>query len=141
MEQISYKGGYKYQLAEDYVTNIDIVASAENIVTHFIDLSTAGELIIKRGYAWDGPSGPTFDTLNFMRGSLVHDALYQLMRNEKLDNEICRDPADRLLKKMCREDGMGWLRASWVYWALHKWGNPAADPSNKKPVILAPHSI
>lgn len=141
MEYISYKKGYKYQLSESYVTNINLAPEQEDIETRYIDLTTEGELTIKEGYAWDGPSGPTFDTLNFMRGSLVHDALYQLMRNEKLDKEMFREPADKLLQRMCRKDGMGWLRAKWVYWALHKWGNPAADPSNKKPVILAPHSI
>lgn len=141
MEYISYKKGYKYQLSESYVVSIDVKPNEEDIKTPFIDLTTEGELTIRKYYAWDGPSGPTFDTLNFMRGSLVHDALYQLMRFEKLDKEIYREPADRLLQKMCRVDGMGWLRAKWVYWALHKWGDPAADPSSKKQVIKAPRSF
>lgn len=141
MQYISYKKGYKYQLSENYVTNIDLKPEQEDIETRYIDLTTEGKLTIKGGYAWDGPSGPTFDTLNFMRGSLVHDALYQLMRNEKLDKEMFREPADRLLQSMCREDGMGWLRTKWVYWALHNWGDPAADPVNKKPVIRAPRSL
>jgi hypothetical protein len=43
-----------------------------------------------KGYAWNGPSGPTLDTRNFMRGSLVHDALYQLMREGRMDNGLRR---------------------------------------------------
>ena len=57
-------------------------------------LNTKGHLIIKRSYAWDGPSGPTIDTKNFMRGSLVHDALYQLMRHEHLSSDEWRAVAD-----------------------------------------------
>ena len=139
MECISYKEGYKYQLKEPYETNINIKPD-NSITTDYIDLSTEGKLVIKKGYAWDGPSGPTFDTHNFMRGSLVHDALYQLMREEYLDKDRYREPADRLLQKMCKEDGMSSLRAWWVYQGVHIGGDPSADPANKKPIIKAPKS-
>jgi len=79
MECIAYKGGYKYQLKEDYVTETRITPPTP-IQTEYIALTSQGRISIKRGYAWDGPSGPTIDTLNFMRGSIVHDALYQLIR-------------------------------------------------------------
>ena len=36
-------------------------------------------------YAWDGASGPTFDTKDTMTPSLIHDAFYQLMREGVLD--------------------------------------------------------
>ena len=45
-----------------------------------LEITSEGELIIRNGYSWDGPSGPTIDTKNFMQGSLIHDALCQLMR-------------------------------------------------------------
>jgi hypothetical protein len=60
---------------------------------------------ISKGYAWDGPSGPTIDTGNFMRGSLIHDALYQLMRTGNLPTSF-RERADLLLRKTCIDDGM-----------------------------------
>ncbi len=78
---IKYRSGYKYQLAEEYQVKVSVTPK-NNVKTDFIELSTEGMLVIKRGYAWDGPSGPTIDTPNFMRGSLVHDALYQLLRNK-----------------------------------------------------------
>ena len=74
---IKYRSGYKYQLVEEYQVRVSLIPE-NDIKTDFIELSTEGMLIIKKGYAWDGPSGPTIDTPNFMRGSLVHDALYQL---------------------------------------------------------------
>ena len=139
MECISYKERYKYQLFEPYKTIIDIKPD-KDITTDYIDFSKDGNLVIKKGYAWDGPSGPTIDTLNFMRGSLVHDALYQLMREEYLDKNMYREPADKLLQKMCKQDGMSSLRAWWVYLGVHIGGDPSADPANKKPIIKAPQS-
>jgi hypothetical protein len=139
MACVAYKKGYKYQIVETFTEQIDI-RPEQDIDTVYVDLSAAGVLTLKEGYAWDGPSGPTFDTLNFMRGSLVHDALYQLMRMGQLDPEQYREPADRLLQRMCKQDGMSSIRAWWVYQGVHNFGKPAADPANKKPVIKAPES-
>lgn len=137
MECILYKGGYKYQLKEDYVTETGITPPAP-IETQYISLTLEGRIATKAGYAWDGPSGPTIDTLNFMRGSLVHDALYQLIREGHLDEGKHREPADRLLQKMCIEDGMSKLRAWWVYHGVRLGGGPAVDPANDKPPTWAP---
>ena len=137
MECISYKEGYKYQLTEAYSTDITIKPN-NDIDFDYIILSSEGIISIKKGYAWDGPSGPTIDTLNFMRGSLVHDALYQLMREQILDKDTYREQADKLLQEMCKEDGMSSIRAWWVYKGLRIGGDSAASPSNKKPVIRAP---
>lgn len=137
MECISYKKGYKYQLVAPYKTKINIKPN-QHIPFTYIELTTEGNLNIKKGYAWDGPSGPTIDTLNFMRGSLVHDALYQLMREEYLNKKEHRQSADRLLKKMCKEDGMNALRAWWVYIGVRLGGSSSADPENLRPIIKAP---
>ena len=137
MGYISYKNGYKYQLSKEYLTKIQIKPK-QPVVTDYIDLSVDGDLTIKKGYAWDGPSGPTFDSVNFMRASLVHDAIYQLMREGFLDKDENREPADRLLQGMCKQDGMSSIRAWWVYQGVHIFGDPSADPANKRPVLKAP---
>ena len=133
---IKYRSGYKYQIVEDYQVKVSVIPNT-NIKTHFLELNTERMLIIKKGYAWDGPSGPTIDTPNFMRGSLVHDALYQLLRNELLEQEW-RDEADEELRRICREDGMSRIRAWWVYRAVRKWGNVAASPESRKKIHKAP---
>ena len=133
---IKYRSGYKYQLVEEYQVKISVVP-ADNIKTDFIELSTEGILIIKKGYACDGPSGPTIDTRNFMRGSLVHDALYQLLRNELIE-ETWREEADEELRRICREDGMSKICARWVYIAVRKWGKLAASPESRKKIHKAP---
>ena len=107
---------WKYKLTKTYChPNIINIRDTE-INTDYIYLDS-GWLIIKYGYNWDGPSGPAIDTKNFMRGSLVHDALYQLMREGHLDIKH-RKYADKLLVYICKEDGMWWIRRQWVYAAV-----------------------
>lgn len=137
MECISYKDDYKYQLKADYVSDIGIKPDRP-LDMEYVALSEGGKITIRSGYAWDGPSGPTIDTLNFMRGSLVHDALYQLMRERKLDADAYKDQADRVLQRMCKDDGMSSLRAWGVYHAVRVFGRPATNPTNVKLLIKAP---
>lgn len=138
MKTIQYKKGYKYQTTSDYAQQTDFkLPSAITSSSGFITLGAEGFLLIRQGYAWDGPSGPTIDTLNFMRGSLVHDALYQLMR-EKLIAQRFKIPADELLHQMCRTDGMCSLRAAWVLKGLEIGGDDATRPANRKKIHTAP---
>ena len=134
---IRYRSDYKYQLAEGYAIKITIKPKSD-IKTEFIDLDTEGNLTVKKGYAWDGPSGPVKDTEENMRASLVHDALYQLMRNNELSVRTHRKAADQEFKDICKADGVSSLRASAYYKALRKFGKPAASPGHKKKVIRAP---
>lgn len=119
---------YKYQLVSDYVIAIDI-KPRDNVRTKFIDLDTQGALTIKNGYAWDGPSGLGIDTRSFMRASLVHDALYQLMRAEYLDYRIQQRAADDFLRALCVEDGMWKLRAWFNCMMLRLFGKMSARPA------------
>jgi hypothetical protein len=137
MEKACYRElhRYKYQLMEDYTVQIDIKPE-QDITFKFISLSTEGVLCIRENYAWDGPSGPTIDTRNFMRGSLVHDALYQLMRLKALDHKKCRKRADEILKEMCRDDGMNPFRAWYVYYAVHLFAGGAARPQDEPEVEI-----
>jgi NAD-dependent oxidoreductase involved in siderophore biosynthesis len=134
---IRYRADYKYQLANDYSIKISIKPKS-NIDTDFIGMDVQGNLLVKKGYAWDGPSGPVIDTDENMRASLVHDALYQLMRNEHLAARTHRKAADQLFKDICKEDGVSNFRASAYYKALRKFGKPAASPQNKKIIHRAP---
>ena len=103
---------YKYQLTKPYCKALKIYNYSHH--SRYLTICNNGMLYIKKYYAWDGPSGPTIDTKTFMRGSLVHDALYQLMRINALPDSY-RKYADKLLRQICREDGMSWLRAWYVY--------------------------
>lgn len=134
---IYYKKGYKYQLDRDYIMNVGIKPE-KDISVMFISLFTDGTLVVRNGYAWDGPSGPTVDTDTFMRGALEHDALYQLMRMNLLPRSL-RNKVDRRMQKCCLEDGMMSIRAWWVYRGVRIGGSSSASPKNIKKIYTAPN--
>ena len=116
--------GYKYELLEPYSHDVGIMPS-EDIITRYVSLLRTGTLVISERYAWDGPSGPTIDTPDTLRASLVHDALYQLMSLGLLDHRQHRNQADRLLRDIMIEDGRTILARSgkgfseWVFSAIN----------------------
>ena len=135
-----YKGDYKYLLKSRAAYETGITGHA--CALPFCSLDNAGELIIEPGYAWDGPSGPTFDTKSFMRGSLIHDVLYQLLRQPGFEpdddeHDLIRHRSDLLLREICLEDGMWKWRAYWVLRGVRAGGGPSAAVKARK-VYTAP---
>ncbi len=133
--RVHYKKGYKYQLFYDMAYQTDI--TGYRVMSRYLYLDTDGTLTIKGGYCWDGASGPTIDTKNFMEGSLVHDVLYQLMRMDLLPQK-CREYADDRLKADCIRDGMSKFRARYVHWGVNLGAKAAANPKNKRKIFTAP---
>jgi len=127
-----YRKHYKYKLIEPFSIEID---SCKDSTFHdlfyefdngqvnggWAKITPFGALEIKEGYAWDGPSGPSLDTKNFMRGSLVHDALYQLIR-ERILSKKYRKMADKEMRKINLIDGMSKFRAWYTYLAVRMFG-------------------
>ncbi len=136
-DHIEYRSDYKYQLANEYQL-VTRVIPPKDVKTSFIDLDISGALTIKSKYAWDGASGPVTDSSRNMRASLVHDALYQLMRDGDLIKDTHRKPADKLFRELCKEDGVSRFKAYLWYRALRMWGDPSASPQAKKMVHIAP---
>ncbi|PWJ38462.1 DUF1353 domain-containing protein [Sediminitomix flava] len=105
---------YKYQLVKDFTYESTI--KNYKVENHkFIALNEDGVIGIKKGYAWDGASGPTIDTENSMKASLVHDAFYQLFREGYLPQSEVKS-TDQLFKTMLRDAGMSKFRS--FYWYL-----------------------
>lgn len=136
VNRIYYRSGYKYQLAKEYIAKIGFTPS-EDIITEFIEFYVTGLFRLRRGYTSDGPSGLTFDTPDFMRGSFEHDAGYQLLRMGLLSPEY-REKFDDRLRLVCLEDGMSEFRAAYVYASVRTWGADSANPENIKKVFVAP---
>ena len=112
------KKTYKYVLHENASVEIKLtlnsLAVGESIKNDFISVKKreGGKALvtIKKGYAWDGPSGAV-DTKSWMTGSLVHDALYQLMRDGLLSRKL-RKEADKAMETINVEiGGMSRFRA------------------------------
>lgn len=141
MKKITYRAlsGYKYELLKPYSHQTGILPVAD-IITQYVSLLRDGTLIISERYAWDGPSGPTFDTTNSLRASLVHDALYQLLSLGLIGQEH-RQRADELLRDIAIEDGM-WKARAWTWYYAVRWAAAgAAAPDGKageNPALEAP---
>jgi len=154
---VYFRDGYRYQLAKNYSCQTPF-RPPRQVSGSYRTLFATGRLLIRKGYCWDGPSGPSVDTPSFMRGSLVHDALYQFLREGAgLDRgatkpgaivpvpfptastgETWRWMADNLLHEHCLEDGMSRFRAWWVLRAVRRFAGDAAAPASKKEVLRAP---
>lgn len=136
--KLKYRSGYKYQVYETYKFYIGHRISVDEAVgAKFLHLGTNGTLIIDDGYAWDGPSGPAIDTKNFMRGSLCHDAIYQLMRKGLLPNSR-REAADLIMNDINKEDGMCRIRRWWILRSVRKFANESSLPKNQRIIHEAP---
>ena len=136
LDSIEYKGGYKYQLVKEarFHTNIK---PRNSIQTDFIYLRSDGHLVVKKGYAWDGATG-TRDINAIMRGSVAHDAIFQLARMGLLDQKWF-DEANRMFLDICKQDGMSWGRR----WLVERGINTpfcraAFSVKNKKVVYRVP---
>lgn len=127
---------YKYQLLVPYA--VDIPIKGYTIEEQYFSLNEQGHLYIQALYAWDGPSGPTVDTPSFMRGSLVHDVLYQMIRLRLLPLDT-KEIADQILHDICIEDGMWSVRAKWVLRAVDRYGAGSCVPgSDAEEIKTAP---
>ena len=114
------KRNWKYDLPER-VTFQTRIKPDRILRTDWITLHPDGTLILEAGYAWDGPSGPTFDTPDSLRGSAIHDALYQLMKLGLLDRKWF-DASNRELLRWLKRDGMWWFRRRAWYRAVQRYG-------------------
>ena len=124
-DTIQYRGGYKYSLWETYRVQLGYIRG--HSVTHrLFTLDADGWLTVFADYPWDGPSGPTIDTPSFMRGSLVHDVLYEMLRLGLLPHDPCFHQANLELLAICLQDGMWRWRASIVYEAVEDFGSASA---------------
>lgn len=137
MKYIRYSEGYRYQLEADYTCQTALQPEQPG-GNRFVRIELDGRLIISAGYAWDGASGPAINTPTILKGSLVHDACYQLMRIGVVSVEQ-RDVADQLLREICLQDGMWPPRAWWVYQAVHVFGGRyLAGQGQGNTVLTAP---
>lgn len=123
---------YKYQLVEDEIVQLSVDFHT-NIVEDYVILNRK-ELLIKKGYCWDGASGPTFDTKATMRASLIHDALYQLIKLERLPM-AAREIADDIFHEILIQEGVPAWRANTWYWAVRNFGRLSLK-IGKEPKII-----
>ena len=111
---------YKYYLKEEYNRDIGENFKRIEITSDFICLHNS-ILTVKKSYAWDELSGPTVDSDDTKDASLVHDALYQLMRECLLPRSL-RKAADQLLYDLLIANGVSRIRAWYMYHGVRIFG-------------------
>ncbi len=114
------KEGEKYLLLDTYDYYDEEIPTKIAILNK---IQTVPHIVtIYSGFTWDGPSGfITIPTENSMRASLVHDALYTLIK-EKVYPASFRKTADKILRRILRRDGMSWFRSEAWYVAVRLFG-------------------
>ena len=126
---------YKYELTQDHTMWLRDLPAGIQLKEHrskYIELTknSHGEwwLTVKKGYQWDGTSGYiTIDTKSSMRGGLIHDVLFQLMR-ERVLAQNCFEWVNRLFRKILLEDGFSRFRASYYFFAVQHFARRFARP-------------
>lgn len=118
---------YSYALESDYKFELDQAdVWTKNGKTEYLAFSR-GRVLTRNGYHWDGPSGPVVHTTSWVRASLVHDILYQMMRLGWLSYAY-RKHADDIMYELTRADGMPWWRAWYSWIVVRLFGGKYARP-------------
>lgn len=118
MKYSEYK--YKFKVEENFSIELPIkIADFEQPYA----TSKNGILEIKKGYAWDGASGPVINTQDTLVASLVHDVLYQAMRlNLIKPNSANRKIADKNFFEILKMHGVNSIRRKVWYFAVRLFG-------------------
>ncbi len=102
--------GYKYLTTKVRSCAVPLLPDFEHEFFRCVN----GELIVGLCYAWDGPSGPTWDRETNRLPSLFHDVLCQAIKEGLLDKKW-RKYADMLFRQHLLIAGMKpWL--AWFYY-------------------------
>ncbi len=138
---ISYIEQGGFQLDAEYSVYIPIEPTKTIHENHgWVTLHPSGLLTLLRGYCWNGPSVPPFIKVkkDSMRASAGHDALYQFMRQGKLNRKIFRKRADQIFREHLLEDKMpAWKAGAW-YSAVRAFAAKSASTIKVRKVETAP---
>ena len=136
VDKLYFTSGYKHMVERDMHVFLPWLTGYDLDLFH-IRLKPTGWMTIKRGWGWDGCSGPTFDTKSTRRGGCVHDAVSYLMRREHIPTDY-KQLNDCAAYDQWLRDGMWKWRANLWLWALVHFGKGSVLPANKRVVKIAP---
>lgn len=137
MKQTLYYIKSKYTISKSVHYQLRKIQPIAPIRTRFYSLTMNGLLVVKAGYAYDGPSGPTIDTPSTMFCALVHDVMYEMFRKEQLSLDW-RGEADEELSEIGKACGANPYRMEIWEWGVDKFAEKHALPENKKIMYEVP---
>lgn len=136
---------YRFQLTQTLTCQTGITVHGQSVESAsepgsdglpFVRLDAEGNLAIHARYSWDGPSFIPGHARRMIRGSLVHDALYQLIRDgcfpvaEGIRGIVARE-ADILMRKLFLADGTPAVLAWFFYAVIRLFGRRFEEPGSK----------
>ena len=118
MKYSEYK--YKFKVEENF--SIELPFKIPDF-EHEYASSKDSILSVKKGYAWDGASGPIINTRDTLVASLVHDVLYQAMRLSLIKpSKENRQIADKNFFEILKMNGVNSIRRKVWYFAVRLFG-------------------
>lgn len=120
---------YKYCVEENEVVKTRLRPCKSANIPGYLHLSIDGTLIISYRYAWDGITNGVNLKCNRTAG-LVHDALYQLMREGELDLSF-KTQCDEELRDIMASNGAPQFLANFFFFMVQKFGNAFATKKKK----------
>ena len=118
---------YKYQITENYAVQLKRL-EGYSFNHKWFRCNKAGLFTVKAGAKFDGPSGITIDTENFMMPAAIHDFMYMAGRLGLIPYSM-RKYADQVLYTLCRDQNMSWFRANYVFRAVRLGGKKSFTES------------
>ena len=113
---------WKYALTEDFTYECKTGYSGL-LKSIYYRIDERG-MTVRAGYVWDGVSGPTLFTVNSIEPSLIHDVLYQAIREKQIPRKL-RRRADKIFREALMQYGMSFGRRWAWYWAVRIFGRNA----------------
>ena len=94
----------KYKLDALYTAQLAFVPGYP-ILKLYMAISKLGILTLRKGYAWNGASGPVKDTYYNMEPSAVHDALCQALEDGDLPMRLKPQIDEEYRRRLAKEAG------------------------------------
>ena len=121
---------HKYEMLKDISLDCSSYKSLSNLrIEHEYYAFKNGIITAKKGYRYDGPSGPTKDDETNMRAALFHDIIYQAFTETSEIKQLSffkrmgiRRAGDKIFRQVLKTDGMGFFRRNYYFVAVRGFG-------------------
>lgn len=128
------KYNYKFKVEEDVYFKLPV--SMPDFEHDYCAVKN-GTIFVNKGYAWDGASGPVFNTKNTLVASLVHDVLYQAQRLNLIErNSTNRKNADENFYELLKYYGVNPIRCKIWYLAVRFFGKKSTTKLQNNDKLL-----
>lgn len=138
--QVTHLGWFGFAVLSKYKWRLDQEYSYQSSIngieydSKYLKITKDGVVTHKKGYCWDGASGPTWDTESCRLAAMKHDGWYQILREADIPNHLraaIKLYADQVqLHDQALADGMSEFRAGYWLYFVDKFGGSNCAPSD-----------